>query len=308
MGILSSIGNVLGTIGKTVLGGLGSAVGSSITDAAGGALGNYLDEKAQMRVAEHGADLDRQSAIDQLSDRYKFYENRGATITEQLGLGHGSTAQGATATLGNSAAQLRASRSQQAAQARERALDRQTQLAQTAIQADAQVKSAQTSADASIYATDTTDKFNRDTIQLKVGLDNLISSSIAYRHGIDIEDPQSILALSESEFNDFIFDVLAATSTTGKEKSAWYQLYGYVVDYGEEWMAGAMRKAMNERGTFGMFEPGKAEPAGDGGTTSVLGSVKKSGKGGGTPLRLDAIPPAALGNQGISQNPGSYLP
>lgn len=272
MGLLSALGGIAKTVIGTVTGGLGNAIGSSITGAAGSALGNYLDEKAQKRVATHGAKLDRQSAIDQYTDRYDFLRGEGATITEAMGVGTGSTAQGATQTLGNSAAQLRAQRIQEQSAARERALDRQTDLAKTAIAADAQVTSAKTAADASMHNVDQQIDWERDSKLLSMGLENVLSTLELQRFGIDPTDPMSVTALTDEEWQKVKSTILANTSVKSKDAEA-------VISLGERFRNWVTAYEKPTGGT--KITPIEPPPGGYG--------------------RFSMQPPAMLGNQGISE-------
>ncbi len=148
----SGIGvDVLSAAAPGVRAALGSAGGSSIPP-------GMTPEQA----AKVGAGIDRQSAIDQYTDRYKFLRAEGATLSEVLGTQAGGGQSGALQTLGNSASQRQLQAEQRAYDAQQRDLDRQVQirsqdmqLAATQLQAATSIETAGISADASRFGATT---------------------------------------------------------------------------------------------------------------------------------------------------------
>ena len=152
-------GAILGAAAaKLGAGALGTAAAKAGGAVLGGAVTGGIDNYFSKKGAESGALIDRQSAIAQTKDRYQFYSNMGATTQEILGLGTGSTASGASATLGNAYSGNQALAMQQAFQASENEKDRAVQLrgqevdlAKSQISAGASVQSAGISAAAQRY-------------------------------------------------------------------------------------------------------------------------------------------------------------
>ena len=243
------IGPVLGLAGTAVGGPVGGIIGSglgsafsgssspadAITGVAGG-LTNYLGAKqaatqqlgTSIEGAKAGAAIDRQSARDQMSDRFDFFESKGATISEQLGMGHGGTAQGAAPTLGNSLGQVEMQQRQQAYEARERDKDRAVQMRaqdlgvqSSQIAAQGGVDSSSIAAMAAMYGADTNAAtaaaqldWTKQSTLLNMGLDNVLSSATAIRYGVDVTKPETIMNMPPAKFTKFINDVMSQQSLT----------------------------------------------------------------------------------------------
>lgn len=231
MGILSSIGSFLGNAAKTVVGGIIPGLGNSLGNIAGDYLGNQLDKRQIMDINRDAANLDRQSAIRQFRDRWKFVTDEGATITEALGLGPGSTAQGATQTMGNQLTAMTQQRRNERAAARERQLDREVQMRGQDAQVQASLGSAGIAANASMSNTRAQIDFQRETKLLSMGLDNLLSTATAQRFGVDPSDATTILNMSPAEFEQFVNTVLSQQSQTRKQTEGILEMVRYYSTY-----------------------------------------------------------------------------
>ena len=270
------LGNALGTsgAGRSITNAVGSGIGTGLGNAlgsygyggmsSGGTWGRAGLSKAQMvsqkNMYAYGANVDRDASLGQFKDRYDFIRSEGGTLTEALGVGTGSTAQGATSALGNQATAMATQNNQLQFEAQQRDADRQVQLSgqqaqlQAAqINANASVQSSQISSDATRYssqmslagqqamaaasvygsktqeriqnallafdqkqyeevrlpqalndiATSTPD-WKRQELLARMGVDNVIATALAGEYGIDVMDPSSLAALSDSQFRDMV--------------------------------------------------------------------------------------------------------
>lgn len=222
---------------------------------------NLLQSK---KMARAGGKIDRRQAMAQFDDRFQYLMDQGLTVTEAAGVPASGASQGATAVLGNAASQQNAQNAQIYANSRERALDRQLELMKTQMQANAQLGVAGIAADASRYGSDTsagasmfgagmsaraiqnaagisaaaaeaiariTDKRERDLAILRMGTDNLLSTALARKWGIDPAKPG---ALNAADFQGFLQDYHRTQGSWQREVEGVFNLVSrYMLDGGE---------------------------------------------------------------------------
>jgi hypothetical protein len=225
-GFLSAIG---GLIAGKIFG------GSAIAKAIGGAVGSFLGNRI-------GASEDRRNArLD-----YEQQRSLGFTHSEIAGAGGAGAGDTSQAIMGNQATQFEAQRRQQEYEMQERDKDRMVAMRGQ----DAQVQSSQISAGASMYGADvqsriaqgklaleqrrfdniqlpqalndlatTTPEWKRQELLARMGVDNVVATTIAGSMGIDIMNPDSLNDLSEKQFIDLIRTVYGLQSYVFRESS-----------------------------------------------------------------------------------------
>lgn len=321
-----ALGGVFGSssLGKAAASGIGTGVGNFV-----GGLGSSYGvggssysrnglSKAQMisqkNMYAFGANQDRQAALGQFKDRYDFIRSEGGTLTEALGVGAGSTAQGATTSMGNQAAQLATQNNQLAFEAQQRDADRQVQLSgqqaqlQAAqISANAQTQSAGISAAGSVqsaglsssamrFVAQLTDTRERELLLARMGTDNLMATSMANKWGLSIDQVPT-----DEQFDGFLEDYLRTQGSYAREAEGLMGLAARWLSKAQELGVEPPEDAVTlvQGGDeFGVFEPGISDEERKTRAQMFIQTLETgegsdpnaSGAQGYNPLRIDVTP------------------
>jgi hypothetical protein len=197
--------------------------GAILGTVASGLIGSAFAKKN----AKAGAKIDRGAAKGMLEDRFEVGAEQGLTPQEAMGISSNTSTGAATSTLGNQAAQIHKQIMDQRFAQSERDKDRAVQLRAQ----DMSLESAKTSAGASMYGANVNaatqanalalqrERFNqvempdalrravtesptwkRSELLARMGVDNILGTSIAQMYGVNPMDASQVKAMSPEAF------------------------------------------------------------------------------------------------------------